>query len=35
VPDNYPEDLWGRDILISAPALFEPLRQTLSRASAD
>lgn len=34
VPANCPEDLWGRDILISAPALFEPLRDTLAGASA-
>ncbi|MDX5298099.1 MAG: inositol monophosphatase [Gammaproteobacteria bacterium] len=29
VPDGYPEDLWGNDILISAPALFDPLHEVL------
>ena len=33
VPDGYPADLWGRDILISAPAIWEPIRQTLRSAS--
>jgi myo-inositol-1(or 4)-monophosphatase len=32
VPTGYPEDLWGQDLLICAPALFEPLRQSLSQA---
>ncbi|MDX1756440.1 MAG: inositol monophosphatase family protein [Marinobacter sp.] len=34
VPAGYPEDLWGQDILITAPALFEPVRELLQRASA-
>ncbi|MCP4066638.1 MAG: inositol monophosphatase, partial [Gammaproteobacteria bacterium] len=33
VPDGYPADLWGRDILISAPALWEPVRSILRSAS--
>ncbi len=32
VPAGYPEDLWGQDILISAPALFEPVRALLQQA---
>ncbi|MDG5501431.1 inositol monophosphatase family protein [Marinobacter sp. BGYM27] len=32
VPDGYPEDLWGQDILISAPAVFEPLQTLLHNA---
>src|SRR5690606_25757219 len=28
VPDDYPADLWGRDIPISAPAVSAPLRAT-------
>jgi len=35
VPAGYPEDLWGQDILISAPALFEPVRALLMQASAE
>lgn len=31
-PENYPEDLWGKDILICAPALFDRLRELLHRA---
>jgi myo-inositol-1(or 4)-monophosphatase len=33
VPDGYPADLWGRDILISAPAIWEPVREILRSAS--
>ncbi|MCL7943209.1 inositol monophosphatase family protein [Marinobacter sp. ATCH36] len=33
VPDGYPADLWGRDILISAPAVWEPVRKILRKAS--
>jgi len=33
VPADYPEDLWGQDILISAPALYEPMQQLLVDAS--
>lgn len=33
VPDGYPADLWGKDILISAPALWEPVREILRKAS--
>lgn len=33
VPEGYPADLWGRDILISAPAIWEPARQILRSAS--
>ena len=33
VPDGYPADLWGRDILISAPAVWEPVRKILREAS--
>ncbi len=33
VPDGYPADLWGRDILISAPAIWEPVREILRKAS--
>ncbi len=33
VPEGYPVDLWGRDILISAPAIWEPIRQILRSAS--
>ncbi|MCK7547552.1 inositol monophosphatase family protein [Marinobacter koreensis] len=33
VPDSYPADLWGRDILISAPAVWEPVRSILRSAS--
>jgi len=33
VPDGYPADLYGRDILISAPAIWEPVRQILRSAS--
>ncbi|WP_166263411.1 inositol monophosphatase family protein [Marinobacter caseinilyticus] len=32
VPDGYPDDLWGQDILISAPKLFHELQALLSRA---
>lgn len=32
VPKGYPEDLWGTDLLICAPALFESLRHALQRA---
>lgn len=31
-PAGYPEDLWGQDILISAPALFAPLQTLLHNA---
>ncbi len=33
VPEGYPEDLWGTDILISAPDLWQPVRQILREAS--
>ncbi|EON93408.1 inositol-1(or 4)-monophosphatase [Marinobacter lipolyticus SM19] len=33
VPAGYPADLYGRDILISAPAIWEPVRQILRSAS--
>ncbi|HEY9121129.1 MAG TPA: inositol monophosphatase family protein [Marinobacter sp.] len=33
VPDGYPADLWGTDILISAPAIWEPVREILRKAS--
>ena len=33
VPEGYPADLWGRDILISAPAVWEPVRSILRSAS--
>ena len=33
VPDGYPADLYGRDILISAPAVWEPVRRILRCAS--
>ena len=34
VPEGYPEDLWGQDILISAPAVWEAVRKILRKASA-
>ena len=33
VPEGYPADLWGRDILISAPAVWESVRDILRKAS--
>ena len=33
VPEGYPEDLWGQDLLISAPAVWEPVRKILRSAS--
>jgi len=33
VPAGYPADLWGRDILISAPEVWEPVRAILRTAS--
>lgn len=33
VPDNRPADLWGKDILISAPKLWLPVREILRKAS--
>ena len=33
VPEGYPADLYGRDILISAPEVWEPVRQILRTAS--
>ena len=33
VPAGYPADLWGRDILISAPEVWEPVRSILRSAS--
>ncbi|XKH01908.1 inositol monophosphatase [Marinobacter nauticus] len=33
VPEGYPEDLWGQDLLISAPAVWEPVRSILRSAS--
>ncbi|WP_111498131.1 inositol monophosphatase family protein [Marinobacter bohaiensis] len=32
VPEGYPDDLWGQDILISAPALFDDLQALLHNA---
>lgn len=29
VPEGYPEDLWGQDILVSAPAVFDRLQALL------
>ena len=29
VPEGYPEDLWGQDILISSPAIYDPLKELL------
>ena len=33
VPEGYPADLYGRDILISAPAVWAPVRSILRTAS--
>ena len=33
VPEGYPADLYGRDILISAPAVWDPVRAILRTAS--
>lgn len=33
VPEGYPADLWGRDILVSAPGIYDRLRELLSQAS--
>ncbi|MDO3721054.1 inositol monophosphatase family protein [Marinobacter sp. chi1] len=33
VPDGYPADLWGRDILISAPDIWQGARELLRSAS--
>jgi myo-inositol-1(or 4)-monophosphatase len=33
VPENRPADLWGKDILISAPKLWQPVRAVLREAS--
>ncbi len=33
VPEGYPADLYGRDILISAPEVWEPVREILRKAS--
>ncbi|HKK57650.1 inositol monophosphatase family protein [Marinobacter sp.] len=33
VPEAMPADLWGRDILISAPAVWDPARKILRQAS--
>ncbi|MBW7471317.1 inositol monophosphatase family protein [Marinobacter sp. M216] len=33
VPEGYPADLYGRDILISAPAIWAPVREILRKAS--
>ena len=33
VPEGHPADLWGKDILISAPAIWEPVREILRKAS--
>jgi len=32
VPQGYPEDLWGRDILVSAPGIYDELRRLLAAA---
>ncbi len=33
VPEGYPEDLWGQDLLISAPGIYDSLRALLNGAS--
>jgi myo-inositol-1(or 4)-monophosphatase len=33
VPKGYPEDLWSRDLLISAPDIYAELRAILSTAN--
>ncbi len=33
VPKNQPADLWGKDILVSAPKLWQPVREILRKAS--
>ncbi|MBQ0764285.1 inositol monophosphatase family protein [Marinobacter psychrophilus] len=33
VPENQPADLWGKDILISSPKLWLPVREILRKAS--
>ncbi|MCH8499486.1 MAG: inositol monophosphatase [Marinobacter sp.] len=33
VPGGYPEDLWGQDIVITAPALFDKIQKLLSESS--
>ncbi|MDI9244205.1 inositol monophosphatase family protein [Marinobacter sp. CHS3-4] len=33
VPDGMPADLWGKDILISAPEVWQPVREILREAS--
>ena len=33
VPEGYPADLWGKDILISAPGVWAPVRSILRQAS--
>ncbi|WP_166257294.1 inositol monophosphatase family protein [Marinobacter salicampi] len=33
VPDGYPVDLWGQDLLISAPEIYNQLRDILQEAS--
>lgn len=30
VPEGYPEDLWGQDILISTPGLYQAMRELLA-----
>ncbi|WP_404365260.1 inositol monophosphatase family protein [Marinobacter sp.] len=34
VPEGHPEDLWGQDLLISAPAIYDEIRMVLRSASA-
>jgi len=31
VPESYPEDLWGQDILISSPGIYDELRSLLTQ----
>ncbi|MEX0604670.1 MAG: inositol monophosphatase family protein [Marinobacter sp.] len=33
VPEGYPEDLWGQDLLITAPGIYDSLRVLLNGAS--
>ena len=32
VPEGYPEDLWGRDNLITAPGIYDGIRALLAEA---
>ncbi len=35
VPESYPEDLWGRDILISTPELYDRMQELLATTVSD